>query len=167
MTPRAHAVVASEVVARLSSRSQTLATAESLTGGLVGEWLTSVPGASACYLGGVITYATRLKHSLAGVPLALLEARGPVAAETAAAMAMGIAEQCGADWGIATTGVAGPDTQDGHQVGQVFIAVARSGPGTPLVRELFLPGDRAAIRAQAAAAVLELLDTLLVTDVLG
>ena len=153
-TGEPEAVAALEV---LAEHSLTLATAESLTGGLIGELLTSVPGASRCYLGGVISYATGLKHTLAGVPSATLNELGPVAAPTASAMAMGVAERCEADWGLAVTGVAGPDPQDGHRVGQVFVGVAHPATGWSGVRELQLAGDRAAIRRRTAAAALVLL----------
>ena len=148
---------ASAALALLSERSQTLASAESLTGGLIAELLTSVPGASASYVGGVISYATRLKHTLAGVPSALLAEVGPVAEQTAAAMAIGVAARCEADWGLAVTGVAGPQPQDGHPVGQVFVAIARPAGDWVSVRELRLGGDRAAIRWQTAVRALALL----------
>jgi len=148
--------LAREVLAALGRRSETLATAESLTGGLLGQLITDVPGASSSYLGGVISYATRLKATLAGVDPATLAALGPVAARTAAEMAAGVAGRCQADWGLATTGVAGPDAQDGHPVGQVFIGV--HGPaGRRSVRELNLAGDRPEIRRQTAAYALQLL----------
>lgn len=157
--------VARRVVVRLRERHQTVSTAESLTGGLVGSTITDVPGASAVYRGGLITYATELKAELAGVAAALTD--GPVAPTTAAQLALGAARVCGTDWGLATTGVAGPDPQDGHPVGQVFVAVA--GPSVPgsseadhvQVRELALRGDRAAIRGQTVTAVLDLLLELL------
>ena len=148
---------ATAALAALARRSQTLATAESLTGGLIGQLLTSVPGASACYLGGVISYATRLKHSLVGVSSATLDTLGPVAERTAEEMAVGVAERCSADWGLAVTGVAGPKPQDGHPVGQVFVGIARRQPHWSQVRELRLSGDRAAIRWQTAATALALL----------
>lgn len=147
--------LAGRALAELGVRQLTLATAESLTGGMIGELLSAVPGASAVYLGGVVSYATRLKETLAGVSSSTLAEAGPVAARTAVEMAAGVARRCGADWGVAVTGVAGPDPQDGHPVGQVFVAVA--GGGEPHCRELRLAGDRAAIREQSAAAALELL----------
>ncbi len=156
--------VAVAVVAALVRRNETLATAESLTGGLVSAQLTSVPGASACYLGGVVTYATRLKALLADVPADTLASDGPVAASTVAAMALGIARRCGADWGIATTGVAGPDPQDGHPIGQVFVGVTGPTSSRTVVRELALTGTRAEIRAASVAAVLGLLAELLATS---
>jgi nicotinamide-nucleotide amidase len=149
--------VAEAVLTELTARGATLATAESLTGGLIGELLTSVPGASAAYLGGVISYATRLKSTLAGVAESTLAELGPVAARTAVEMATGIATRCAADWGLGVTGVAGPDAQDGHRVGQVFIALARRADGQTSVRELSLSGDRAAIRRQTAQHALVLL----------
>jgi nicotinamide-nucleotide amidase len=150
-------LVARMVLARLASRGQTLATAESLTGGLIGERLTNVPGASESYLGGVIAYATRLKATFAGVPEAVLATDGPVAASTARAMASGIAARCGADWGLAVTGVAGPDSQDGHEPGEVYLALAYpAGEQIALSRHDLL-GDRAAIRRQTAELALRLL----------
>lgn len=165
--------LAAEVVAMLRARRETVATAESLTGGLLGATITGVPGASAVYRGGLIPYATELKAVLAGVSPTTLAEDGPVAASTAGQLAEGTARVCGADWGLATTGVAGPDSQDGHPVGQVFIAAAGPGVGpgpestdgapaaaasVPIrIQELALTGDRGAIRNQTVAAVLALL----------
>jgi nicotinamide-nucleotide amidase len=147
------------VVGRLIARGTTVAAAESLTGGLVCAALTSVPGASAVVRGGVVVYATELKASLAGVPSSVLDADGPVAASTAAAMASGVRERLGAVVGLATTGVAGPDPQDGHPPGTVHVAAAtadgvrvRSFTGASA-----LPGGREAVRAAAVEAVLALL----------
>jgi nicotinamide-nucleotide amidase len=148
---------AAEVLASLRARSETLATAESLTGGMIGQLLTDVPGSSSSYVGGLITYATRLKASLAGVGEATLAELGPVAARTAGEMAAGTARRCGADWGVAVTGVAGPEPQDGHPVGQVFVAVARPARDEVHVRELRLAGDRAEIRRQTAQDALAML----------
>jgi nicotinamide-nucleotide amidase len=139
--------LAANVLTELTRRGQTLASAESLTGGMIGTLLTDIPGASDSYVGGVISYATRLKATLAGVDVATLAKLGPVAAGTAIEMAHGVAQRCGADWGLATTGVAGPDAQHGHPVGQVFVAV----------RELLLQGDREMIRQLSATAALGLL----------
>ena len=149
--------IAAHVLAQLDHRGETLATAESLTGGMVAQLLTDVPGASTSYLGGVIPYATRLKATLAGVDAATLAELGPVAERTAAEMARGVAQRCDADWGVSTTGVAGPDAQDGHPVGQVFVAVSHHANNVLQVKELSLQGDRAAIRQQAAVAALALL----------
>lgn len=156
--------MAAIVVTTLRERSQTIATAESLTGGLVGAALTDVAGASVVYRGGLIPYATDLKAELAGVSAQVLSTDGPVAASTAAQLAHGAARVCRANWGLATTGVAGPQPQDGHPVGQVFVAVAgpiepqsSDGESAVKVRELTLSGNRATIRRRTVAAVLELL----------
>lgn len=130
----------------------TLATCESLTGGLLGATLTSVAGASAVYRGGLITYATDLKHSLAGVDAGELARDGAVAISTALAMAAGARETCRADWGVGITGVAGPDPQEGHPAGTVFIAVAdRSGAAA---REYRFDGDRHTIRTRSVEEAL-------------
>ncbi len=147
---------AAEVLAAARGRGLTLATAESLTGGLVGAALTAVAGSSDVYRGGIVCYATDLKASLVGVPADLLADHGPVAPQTAAALAVGAAEVCGADVGAATTGVAGPSPQDGHPVGEVYVAVCVAG-GEPLVLPLRLSGSRDEIRGQTVDAVLGLL----------
>ena len=157
-------VTAAEVLQALRGRGLTLATAESLTGGLVGGALTAVAGSSDVYRGGVVCYATDLKASLVGVPADLLAAHGPVAPETAAALASGAARVCGADVGAATTGVAGPSPQDGHPVGEVYVAVDVPGVGSR-VRPLHLAGTRDEIRTQTVAAVLALLAETLATSV--
>ena len=154
--------VAAQVVGLLTRRGQTLAVAESLTGGLVVATLIAVPGASAVVRGGVVAYLSDLKADLLGVDPDLLAARGAVDPEVAAAMAIGVAIRLRADYGLATTGVAGPDPQDGHPVGVVHIAVAaRDGAVSPLART-FDPGlGRQGIRAATVAAALDhLLDVL-------
>jgi nicotinamide-nucleotide amidase len=145
------------VLTELRRRTETVATAESITGGLLGVLLTDVPGASTGYLGGVISYATRLKDTLAGVSSTTLQAVGPVAEQTAAEMAEGVCRRCQADWGVATTGVAGPEPQDGHPVGEVFVAVAHPASQLLRVKALALAGDRMTIRTTAAAHAVELL----------
>ncbi|MFG1908133.1 CinA family protein [Kribbella sp. NPDC048928] len=142
------------LVELLLERRVTLVTAESLTGGMVGAVLTEVPGVSAVYRGGVIVYATDLKATLAGVPEDLLAAVGPVHPDTAAALATGVRERLGADYGLATTGVAGPDPQAGVGAGTVYVAAA--GPRSVQVRKLQLSGDRAAVRHGSVEAVLKL-----------
>ena len=137
---------AAGTIAALRARGETVAVAESLTGGLLAATIVAVPGASKAFRGGLIVYATDLKASLAGVPAALLAAHGPVHADVAAALAGGARERCSADWGLATTGVAGPDPQDGIAVGTVFLGLAAP-HGATSVRRLDLTGDRAAIRA--------------------
>jgi nicotinamide-nucleotide amidase len=153
---------AAAVLAALGRRGQTLAVAESLTGGLLAATLVDVPGASAVFRGGLVVYATDLKTTLAGVPERLLSARGPVDPDVALALARGARERCRADWGLATTGVAGPTPQDGHPVGRVYVAVA--GPDDAAeVRELSLaglaagPDARARIRAGSVDEALALL----------
>jgi nicotinamide-nucleotide amidase len=152
--------LAAEIHGQLLARGETVATAESLTAGLVGAELTSVAGSSATYRGGLIVYATDLKAQLAGVPADLLAARGAIDPEVAAALAVGVRDGLAATWGLGLTGVAGPDPQDGKPVGTVFVALAAFGRA-PDVIELMLSGDRPAIRTGAVAAALGLLrDTL-------
>lgn len=148
-----------DVVADLRRRGLTVAAAESLTGGLVCAALTDVPGASAVVRGAVVSYATDLKASLLGVDAQVLASGGAVQDRVAREMALGVARVCGADLGVSTTGVAGPDPQDGTAVGTVFVAVARAGQVVDdvQVRELRLSGARDQIRAASVAAVLELL----------
>ncbi|MBF0686617.1 MAG: CinA family protein [Cellulomonas sp.] len=154
--------VAAGLLAALARRGWTLAVAESLTGGLVTATLVEVPGASAVLRGGVVAYATDLKHSVLGVDAGLLERRGAVDPDVASAMATGVRRRLGADVGLATTGVAGPDPQDGHAPGTVHVAVAT--PASVLVRSLELPGDRAAVRAAACACALALAVDALADD---
>lgn len=145
-------------MAALITRRQTLGTAESLTGGLLGAAITAVPGASAAYRGGVVPYATELKHALAGVPEAVLDAHGPVSEATALALAAGVRDVTGADWGLATTGVAGPEPQDGHLPGEVWVGLA--GPqGEPRAVRYRFTGDRRAVREATVDAALLLLAT--------
>lgn len=145
-----------EIHELLLARGQTVATAESLTGGLVGAALTSTPGASSTYRGGVIVYSTDLKAEVGGVPAVLLAERGPVDPDVAAALAAGARERLGATWGLGLTGVAGPQPQDDRPVGTVFVGLA--GPiGPPTVTSLVLSGDRGTIRAAAVGAALRLL----------
>lgn len=146
---------AAGVVHRLTERRETLATVESLTGGLLAATIVEIAGASAVYRGGLVVYATELKEWLAGVPAQLLAERGPVDADVAAALAEGGRQRCGADWGLATTGVAGPEPQDGKPVGLVFVAVA--GPDGTQVRELHLDGGRDQIRGASVTEALRLL----------
>jgi nicotinamide-nucleotide amidase len=148
-------VAAAAAVHALVERRETVAAAESLTRGLVASTLVEIAGVSAVFRGGLVVYATDLKARLAGVPQDLLDDRGAVDGDVAAALARGVRERCGADWGLATTGVAGPEPQDGKPVGLVYVAVAdRSGA---VVRELKLDGNREAIRTESVTAVLQLL----------
>lgn len=148
--------VAAGLLATLRGAGRTLAVAESLTGGAVLAALVAVPGASDVLRGGVVAYATDLKASLLGVPDDLLAERGAVDPRVARAMAAGVRERLGADWGLATTGVAGPDPQDGRAPGTFHVAVV--GPGTSEVLSVEAePGaapGRAEVRAAAVAAAL-------------
>jgi len=139
----------------LLDRGETVAAAESLTAGLFCATLATVPGASATLRGGVVVYATELKTVLAGVPADMLAEHGPVSPETAAALAGGVRARCAAAWGVGLTGVAGPDPVDGHGPGRVYVGIA--GDGATDVRELDLPGDRAAVRAGAVEAAMRAL----------
>jgi nicotinamide-nucleotide amidase len=155
--------MAADVLRLLTVRGETLAVAESLTGGLVAAEITAAPGASKAFRGSVTAYATELKHRVLGVDAALLEAQGAVNPQVAAEMAAGVRKFLGADWGVATTGVAGPEPQDGQPVGTVFVAVdgpfeADSDcPGGGKVAALRLNGDRAEIRMESVRSVLALL----------
>lgn len=144
-----------EVHRLLRECTATLATAESLTGGLLGAALTSVPGSSATYRGGVVAYASELKHALLDVPGEVLARYGAVDVRTAAAMARGVRDRCGTTYGLATTGVAGPERQDGHLPGTAYVAV--DGPGHGEVVTLRLAGDRDTVRDQVVARALDLL----------
>lgn len=145
---------AGDLLAELGRRGWTLAVAESLTGGAVADRIVSVPGASAVFRGGVVAYATELKSRLLGVDPDLLARRSPVDPEVARQLAAGVRGVCGVDVGIGTTGVAGPDPQGGHPVGEVHVAVAT--PAGTAVRTLALSGGRAEIRAAAVDGALAL-----------
>lgn len=146
--------LARRLLAAAGGRGWTVAVAESLTGGAVCSALVGVPGASAVLRGGVVAYATELKATLLGVDPALLAERGAVDPDVARAMARGVRERLGADLGLATTGVAGPEGQDGFPPGTVHVAVATATGGR--VRSLRLSGDRAHVRVGAVDAVLRL-----------
>jgi nicotinamide-nucleotide amidase len=157
MTAPGHPIgeLARTAIELLIARDETVATAESLTGGLVAAALTSVPGSSAAVRGGVVAYATELKAALLDVPPDLLERHGAVHGAVAEAMAEGARDRLGATTGVATTGVAGPDPAEGKPVGMVFVAVA--GPGGLATRQLALTGGREQIRAATVESVLSLL----------
>ncbi|MFV2144543.1 CinA family protein [Isoptericola sp. G70] len=141
-----------------AAQGWTIGVAESLTGGLVTASLVEVPGASTVVRGGVVAYATELKATLLGVDAGLLDERGAVDPDVAEAMARGVRQATGADVGLATTGVAGPDPQDGRPPGLVFVAVVT--PVASAVRRFELGGDRAAVRRGAVDAVLTLAEEL-------
>ena len=147
--------LAAEALRLLRESGWTLATAESLTGGLVAAALTDIPGASASFRGGVVSYATDLKARLLGVDGEILGSHGAVYPPVAAAMAEGVRERLGATVGIATTGVAGPDPQDGQPPGTVHIAVSLA--DDTIVRTIALAGDRDEVRTLTVERVLGLL----------
>ncbi|WP_314646994.1 CinA family protein [uncultured Microbacterium sp.] len=153
-------IPAAEVVRGLRERGWTIAVAESLTGGALCAALVSVPGASEVLRGGVVAYATPIKHSVLGVDAALLAREGAVHPEVARQMARGVrtALQVSdeeASVGVATTGIAGPDSPDGQPVGTVHIGV--STPERTLTRAFLFEGDRETVRAQSVDAALRLL----------
>jgi nicotinamide-nucleotide amidase len=153
--------LAARIVSVLGERGQTLATAESLTGGLLGAAITAVPGASVVYRGGIIAYPPELKAVLLGVPEDLLARHGPIHPGVAAAMATGARDRLGATWGLATTGVAGPDPADAFPPGTVHIAASA---GSPATRSLALAGGRDRIRRDTVDQALRLLFELLRED---
>ena len=156
--------VGAEVVQRLTSRGLTIAVAESLTGGLLVAELIRTPGASAVVNGGVVAYNTALKHSVLGVDAGLLAERGAVDPEVAEQMASGVRSALAvdgraADIGISTTGVAGPEPQDGKPVGTVYLGFATE---TEVVNvALRLSGSRDGIRKAVVSESLEQLTRLL------
>ena len=147
--------LAGQVLDRLRAGGQTVAVAESLTGGLVAAVLTDVPGASAAFRGGIVTYATELKALLLGVDAVMLAQHGAVYPPVAVAMANGVRIRLGATYGLATTGVAGPEPADGHPVGTAHIAVSVA--DDTVVRTIALTGDRQQIRRLTVENALGLL----------
>jgi PncC family amidohydrolase len=132
-----------------------IGTAESLTGGMLGEMITAVPGASVCYVGGIVSYSDFAKMSLLGVPTGILSEHGAVSAEVATAMAQGCRDKLEVQVALATTGVAGPTSDDrGTPVGTVFVACATE--DSCVTRRLLLAGERNHIRFESARAALEL-----------
>jgi len=155
---------AAGLIAALAARGLTVAVAESLTGGQLTAELTRPAGASAVVNGGVVVYATELKHSVVGVDDTLLSEHGPVHPDVARQLAERVravlaVDGKAADIGISTTGVAGPDQQGGRPVGTVFVGVA-IGQDT-WVESLQLTGDRAGIRADTVSAAVAALGTRL------
>ncbi|WP_203335697.1 CinA family protein [Nocardioides limicola] len=145
--PAAVSELATLTVRTCTDRGLTLAVAESLTAGLLGASVASAPGASLMFRGGVIAYATEVKVEVLGVPESVVSGPGVVSAECAEAMAAGVRRLLGSDWGLATTGVAGPELQEGKPVGTVFLGYA--GPDGAGAVELGLTGDRGRIRTVA------------------
>ncbi|MCC9146291.1 MULTISPECIES: nicotinamide-nucleotide amidohydrolase family protein [unclassified Arthrobacter] len=153
------AVPAGEVLAAARRAGLTVATAESLTAGMLCAELGSVPGASSVLQGGVVAYQNSVKLSVLGVPAELLAEAGSVDGRVAGHMAAGARRVLGADVGVSTTGAAGPEAHDGKPVGTVFVGIATS-EGTSF-REFHFSGDRTAIRTAACEAALSLLATAL------
>ncbi|MBN2176171.1 MAG: CinA family protein [Demequinaceae bacterium] len=154
MDPHAEKAVLAARAARL-----TIATAESLTGGLVAAALTSVPGSSEVFLGGVVAYDTRVKVGMLGVDERLFRERGPVSEEVALEMAEGVRATLGSDVAVATTGVAGPESHGGRPPGTVCVAAV--GRGRKVSTTLAVQGDRAAVRREAVAGAIVALVTIL------
>lgn len=142
-----------------------MATAESLTGGRLAAALTSVPGASRTFVAGVVAYATAAKSDLLGVPVGIVETHGVVSAECAEAMADGVRRLTGATYALSTTGVAGPDPQEGHPVGTVFVGL--SGPTGTRSAGFTLVGSRSEIQDGTCAEALAMLITHLRVEETG
>ena len=157
-----------DIVARLVASDTSVATAESLTGGLVSAALTDVPGASACVRGSVVAYAIAIKEQVLGVDADLLARRGAIDPDVALQMARGVRAVLGADVGVATTGAAGPEPAPGGTEtpptppGRGFVAVDT--PTGSLVRGFAATGDRSGVRAAAVDAALDLLAEALGSD---
>lgn len=145
--------LSTQVVQTALDAGLTVATAESLTAGLVSAAIADVPGASGVLQGGVVAYRNSVKAKLLGVPDDLLASAGSVDGGVAAAMAGGVREACGADIGVSTTGVAGPDPHDGKSVGTVFIGVAGAMGSRSF--EYAFDGNRSDVRSRACEAALE------------
>lgn len=153
-------MTAARILETLRADGRVLAVAESLTGGLLTDAFVQVPGASDVLLGGIVAYATDLKHEVLGVDAGLLAAEGPVHPRVAEQMADGVRRAMAlhgriADVGVATTGVAGPDPQGGRPPGTVYVGVAIG--SRVLARGGRFPGDRAAVRAAAVSLALDVL----------
>ena len=149
----------------LAERQLTLATSESLTGGLLGATITAVPGASRYYLGGVVVYATEQNARIGGVNPTVLTSHGVISEQTAVEMVIGVQQLTGAGYALAASGVAGPDPQEGHPPGVVWIAAIGPRIGSiappPTALRFEFDGDRLAIRQQTVSAALQMLLHLL------
>lgn len=140
-----------DIITMLSQKNETVSTAESLTAGGLSSALTSVPGASEVFLGGITAYQSSIKIEHLGVPESLINEHSVVSQEVAIAMAEGARKKFGTTWAIATTGVAGPGPSDGVAAGTVWVAV--SGPTNQTV-ELALSGDREAVRSASVSSAI-------------
>lgn len=146
-----------DILSMLRVRGQSLATAESITGGLLGGALTEIPGASDVFLGGVIAYDERIKVEHLDVPHQLIHERGVVSKEVALAMARGVRASFASDWAISTTGVAGPGASGAVPAGTVWIAIVgpvSNGAVAEMCEQLALAGDRQAVRSATIARAL-------------
>jgi nicotinamide-nucleotide amidase len=154
--PSQGAALASEVLARLEDRGETLAVAESCTGGGLGSILTSIPGASAAFIGGVIAYSDSVKLSLLGVDPSTLLSHGAVSSECAQQMAAGVRDRLSVDWGLSITGIAGPEGGSPEKpVGTVWIGLA--GPGDQFGEPFRFRGGREDVRRSAVSEALRML----------
>ena len=136
-------------------KGKTLVTAESCTGGGIGAALTAVPGSSAVYKGGIISYTNEVKINQLGVDSGLLDSVGAVSAEVAKAMAIGVRKALNADVAVSVTGLAGPDGDEfGNPVGTVFIGYADQNKAVS--KSCYFTGDRNSVRQQAVLAALEI-----------
>ena len=143
------------VLDRLKARGETLAVAESMSGGLLAARLTAIPGASQAFLGGATVYSAGAKTALLGLDPAVLASEGTVSEATSRRLAEAVRTRLGATWGLAITGNAGPGTEGEAPVGTVFIAL--SGPEATASRTLTLPGDRPEIQLRSTAWALDVL----------
>lgn len=147
--------LAARVGERCLALGARIATVESCTGGLIGHAITEIPGSSAYYIGGFVTYSDKAKQAMVGVPAEILQAHGAVSAQTAVAMATGGRARTGADIGIAVTGIAGPDGgSPAKPVGLTYVAVADAAGAE--VRRFVWAGSRADNKRASAQAALEL-----------
>lgn len=149
---------AQRAVSALAGRS--LATAESLTAGMVAATLGSVPGVSRVLRGGVVAYSPASKRDVLGVDGTLLRHGGAVQAEVAEQMTRGACRLFGARFGVATTGVAGPGPADGHPAGTVYVSVRDDETGETITRFARFAGDREQVRRLTTALALQLLATM-------
>ncbi|WP_243301456.1 CinA family nicotinamide mononucleotide deamidase-related protein [Geothrix oryzisoli] len=143
------------VLAALKARGETLAVAESVTGGLLASRLTAIPGASEVFLGGATVYSAKAKVALLGLDALRLAQEGTVSEATSRALAEAVRDRLGATWGLGITGNAGPSAEGGAPVGALFIALA--GPGGTVAKALTIPGDRLDAQLRGMASALDLL----------
>lgn len=143
------------VLAGLKARGETLAVAESVTGGLLASRLTAIPGASDVFLGGATVYSAKAKVALLGLDAAQLARDGTVSEATSRELAEKVRARLGATWGLGITGNAGPSAEGGAPVGALFIALA--GPEGTVAKALTIPGDRVDVQLRGMAGALDLL----------